>query len=202
MRSINNIAALLLLLAACALSHAIAEEVVVENALVADVAVFMAGGKAPPADAPKNSESSPSQTNPSAPTGPMLYLTDGDYFAGALQPSAAKNVLRWLAQGAAEPFEFNVDSIRSAYFAAPEKRPAPDGDYYLELSDGDVLFGSIAAITKDVVELNSAQFGHLKIARSEVHRLTPAPAAASVYRGPNGLAEWTIDGPPVAKNQW
>src|SRR3954454_10167425 len=141
-------------------------------------------------------------TGPPPSSGPVLYLKDGDYFAGRLESSAVKNVLRWRAQGAAEPFEFTADSIRSAYFAPPQKRPAPDGEYYIELSDGDVLFGSIAAITNDNVEINSAQFGHLKIARGEVHRLTPALAAASVYRGPNGLEEWTIDGPPTAKNQW
>src|SRR4051794_10260541 len=141
-------------------------------------------------------------TGPPPSSGPVLYLKDGDYFAGSLESSSVKNVLRWQAQGAAEPFEFTADSIHSAYFAPPQKRPAPDGEYYIELSDGDVLFGSIAAITNEHVEINSAQFGHLKIARSEVHRLTPAPAAASVYRGPNGLEEWTIDGPPTAKNQW
>src|SRR3954447_6063524 len=95
------------------------------------------------------------QENPAPPpasSGPMLYLKDGDYFAGSLQPSTAKNVLRWQTQGAAEPFEFTVDSIRSAYFAPPQKRPAPNGEYYIELSDGDVLFGSIALIDKGQVE--------------------------------------------------
>src|SRR4051812_1220046 len=59
--------------------------------------------------------------SPPASSGPMLYLKDGYYFAGSLQPSTAKNVLRWQTQGAAEPFEFTVDSIRSAYFAPPQK---------------------------------------------------------------------------------
>ena len=135
------------------------------------------------------------ETPPVAPTsaGAMLYLNDGDYFSGRLRDCPTANTLRWQASGATGPFEFDARMIRSAYFAPPQKRPAPDGEYCIELSNGDVLYGSLAAITKDDFEIESAQFGHLKIARSEIHRLTPVASASFVYRGPNNLAEWTSD---------
>ena len=90
-----------------------------------------------------------------AAAGGMLYLNDGDYFSGRLRDCPAANILRWQASGATGPFEFNTDAIRSAYFAPPPKRPAPDGEYCIELSNGDVLYGSLTAITKDDFEIDS-----------------------------------------------
>lgn len=123
----------------------------------------------------------------------MLYLNDDDYFSGDLRDCPTANTIRWQARGTTQPFEFNADAIRSAYFAPPQKRPAPDGEYCFELSDGDVLYGSLAAITKDNFEINSTQFGHLKIDRAVIHRLAPVASAQFAYRGPNSLAEWTSD---------
>jgi thiol-disulfide isomerase/thioredoxin len=127
------------------------------------------------------------------PVDAMLYLNDGDYFSGRLRDCQEANVLRWQANGATQSFEFGADAIRSAYFAPPEKRPAPTGEYCFELSDGDVLYGTLTAITKDDFEIDSGPFGHPKIARAEVRRLLAADSETFVYRGPNGLAEWTSD---------
>jgi thiol-disulfide isomerase/thioredoxin len=124
---------------------------------------------------------------------PVLYLNGGDYFRGRLGDAAKPNVLRWQADGAAQPFEFSPQAVHSAYFVPPQKRPAAEGDYCLELSDGDILFGSLKAITNDQIEVASSQFGNLKIARAEVHSLTPAASAAFVYRGPNGIGEWSSE---------
>src|SRR6476660_9417052 len=123
--------------------------------------------------------------------GSMLYLNDDDYFSGVLRDCPTANTLRWQARGATQPFEFGIDAIRAAYFAPPQDRPVPDGEYCFELSDGDMLYGSLVAMTKDEIEINSVQFGQLKIARAEIQRLSRVSSAAFVYRGPNSLAEWT-----------
>src|SRR5215213_837059 len=125
--------------------------------------------------------------------GSMLYLNDDDYFSGELRDCPIANTVRWQARGTTQPFEFSTDAIRSAYFAPPQKRPAPDGEFCFELSDGDVLYGSLAAITKDNFEINSSQFGNLKVARALIHRLAPVAAAQFEYRGPNSLAEWNSE---------
>lgn len=125
--------------------------------------------------------------------GSMLYLNDDDYFSGVLRDCPTANTLRWQARGATQPFEFGIDAIRAAYFAPPQNRPAPDGEYCFELTNGDVMYGSLAAITKDDVEINSTQFGPLKIARAEIQRLAPVSSNAFAYRGPNSLVEWTSD---------
>src|SRR5256885_4401180 len=74
------------------------------------------------------------QNGSADPAGSMLYLKDGDYFAGRLRDCPTANPLRWQASGATQPFEFAAETVRSAYFAPPSKRPAPEGEYRLELS--------------------------------------------------------------------
>src|SRR3954453_24227658 len=86
--------------------------------------------------------------------GSMLYLNDDDYFNGTLRDSSTANTVRWQARGATQPFEFGADAVRAAYFAPPANRPAPEGEYRIELSEGDVLFGSLAAVTKDALEID------------------------------------------------
>jgi thiol-disulfide isomerase/thioredoxin len=129
---------------------------------------------------------------------PTLYLYDGDFFGGSLRDCPTPNVIRWLADGAAQPFEFGSEAIRAAYFASPKERPAPEGEYCFELSDGDVLYGSLAGITADQIQVQSAQFGRLQIARPEVLRITSCKSETFEYKGPNGLAEWKLG----AENQW
>src|SRR5262245_54171511 len=85
--------------------------------------------------------------------GSVLYLNDDDYFSGVPRDCPAANTLRWQARGATQPFEFGVDAIRAAYFAPPQHRPVPDGELCFELSDGDVLYGSLVAMTKDETEI-------------------------------------------------
>src|ERR1043165_4381993 len=103
----------------------------------------------------------------------ILNMIDGDFYTGALQNCSTTNVIRWQTRGVAQPFDFPADSIRTAYFAAPGKRPAPEGDYCCELTDGDLFFGSLIGITPKLVEIDSAQFGRIRIARTEVRRLSP-----------------------------
>ena len=128
----------------------------------------------------------------------MLYLSDGDYFRGQIADSATENAIRWQTPDAVEPFEFTSDAIHGAYFASSGERPAPVGEYYFELTDGDILYASLAGISADQFEVDSAQFGHLQIKRDEVRRFTAMKASAFEYRGPNGVEEWTSDD----KTQW
>ena len=171
-----------------------AAEIVHSGVNVQGAAVVVAiDGKVNSAPATKGSQEAGRPESAIGPAVSMLYLNDGDYFSGSVRDCSTANALRWQALGATQPFEFTADSIRSAYFAPPAKPPSPDGDYSIELSDGDVLYGSLSAITKDALEIDSTRLGHLKIARSEIHRLTPVASASVTYRGPNGLADWTSD---------
>src|SRR5262249_32015551 len=134
-------------------------------ALGNEIAVFMAAPAAqPPPAQPQTPTAQPEKPKPPRPhpTLPMLHLTTADYFPGTLPHNPNPNTIRWQAIGATEPFEFGPDSVRSAYFAPPAVRPLPKGEYCIELTEGDILCGSLVAITKDEYEIDSAQFGHLK----------------------------------------
>ena len=103
--------------------------------------------------------------SPASSAASMLYLGDGDYFRGSLAECPTLNTICWQARGTARPFEFDADAIRAAYFDSTGERPAPNGEYCVELSDGDVLFASLTGITPEHVEVESAQFGRVRIAR-------------------------------------
>lgn len=121
----------------------------------------------------------------------MLYLRDGDFLAGRLTDCDEANIVRWQMQGATQPFDFPADAFGSAFFPPPPVAAAPDGDYSFELSDGDLLFGSLVSITPEQLEIQSSRLGRLHIARGELRRMTRrSDASADEYRGPNGLGEW------------
>jgi thiol-disulfide isomerase/thioredoxin len=164
-------------------------------ALADDIAVFIAApaAQAQPAQPAAPSGKPDAEKRRLDPNLSMLYLSDEDYFAGKLCDNPHPNTIRWQAYGATEAFEFGPEAVRSAYFAPPAVRPVPKGEYCIELTQGDILCGSLTAITKDAYEIDSSEFGHLKIARAEVQRLTPIASNAFTYRGPNNLVEWTSD---------
>ena len=131
----------------------------------------------------------------SPPAGSMLYLRDGDYFNGAIEDCDTPNVVRWRVPGIAAPLEFPAEPFRAAYFAASNEHPAPAGEYCFELSDGDLLYGSLTAVTPNGLEIEAAPFGRLHVARSAIRRFTSwVGNSTTEYRGPNGLAEWRQSG--------
>ncbi len=93
-----------------------ADVIVIRAAAAVQIAPAAAAAPAAPATPPP---AAPTAKN-AAPVGSsILYLNDGDNYAGVIENSATANVLRWQATGATEPFEFGVSAIRSAYFAPP-----------------------------------------------------------------------------------
>ena len=77
--------------------------------------------------------------------------------------------------------------------------PANDSEFVVELTDGDLLFGSLVNVTPEEFVIGTTGFGQLQIGRSEIRRITSAGDAGGLeYRGPNGLADWTVSTP----QQW
>lgn len=121
----------------------------------------------------------------------MLYLRDGDFLAGRLLDCDEPDVIRWQMQGATRPFDFRAAALRAIYFPSPVAAPANNCDYMVELTDGDLLFGSLVGVAPEEFEFDSPGLGRLHVERTAIRRITPANDATSVaYRGPNGLADW------------
>jgi thiol-disulfide isomerase/thioredoxin len=121
----------------------------------------------------------------------VLYLTDGDFFAGTLEDSNASGVISWQSGGAALPFQFPVAAIRAAFFPSPAQPAPAEADYCFELSDGDRLFGSLVSLSPEMLKVESVRFGRLHLQRSNIRRVLPwQGSSAWEYSGPNGLADW------------
>jgi thiol-disulfide isomerase/thioredoxin len=122
---------------------------------------------------------------------PVLHLNNGDFATGNLGDCDDPAVLRWQCAAATEPFDFFLSSVSGVYFPAQKGTVKAGGDFCVELAGGDLLFGSIAAITSKEVVLNSPRLGTLHIDRKNVLRLVrQKDATEMVYAGPHGLSDW------------
>ena len=100
-----------------------------------------------------------------SPLGSMLYLNDDDYFSGTLRDCTTPNTLRWQARG--RPSRSNLAPTQFAPLTLPRpKTAAPEGEYSLELSEATCCSAPWPR-SQGRFEIDSAQFGHLKIARAE-----------------------------------
>jgi thiol-disulfide isomerase/thioredoxin len=125
----------------------------------------------------------------------VLYLRGGDFFAGRLEDCDKTNTVRWRALGATQPFEFPAGAIRTAYLPTSPSPPTPVDSYRFELSNGDVLSGTLLGISAEWVDIQSAELGALQLSRSEILRvITLGAASSSDYRGLNGIAAWHTSG--------
>jgi len=129
-----------------------------------------------------------------------LYLADGDYFVGELADSDSPDVVSWKSRGASAPYQFPVTALRSIFFPSLEPAKPAEADFCFELSDGDLLFGSLVNITPEIVEIDTQQFGRLHVRRAQIRRIVPwQGAVAWDYSGPGSLADWDHE---PEKNGW
>ena len=77
-------------------------------------------------------------------------------------------------------------------FEAHGQRPHPHSAWCLELEGGDVIYGNLVGLSKELVQFDSPGLGLLHIKRSAIQRLMHSRDNSDlVYSGPNGLLEWS-----------
>lgn len=133
--------------------------------------------------------------DPPAPA--VLHLADAGRLPGELVASDDPGVWRWRSPAFARPLDFPLAAVRSVEYAVPPAAPRPAGEYSVELAGGDVVYGDLAAITDDVVELAGTAAGRLRLRRDQVRRYSRWNGNGTVYVGPTGLTGWTR-----ADGQW
>jgi peroxiredoxin len=130
----------------------------------------------------------------------VLHLANGGFVGGVLLSSESSEFLRWQSPKFVKPFEFATSCVTAVHYPVPATPPKPVGEYCLELSGGDVLFGDLLQLTGNVAELKTARFGTLAIERDQIRRLYRWSGGGDlIHLGPNGLAGWTESGD---KKQW
>ena len=135
--------------------------------------------------------------DPTAPA--VLHLTDGGRLPGAPRGSADPAVWRWESPAFTRPLDFPVGVVAGVHYAVPPVPPRPPGEYCVELTGGDVVYGDLAAVTDDEVGLSGTPVGRLRLRREDVRRIYRWKGNDTVYFGPNGLTGWAD---PAKVPQW
>ena len=131
---------------------------------------------------------------------PVLHLANGDFAAGQLLDCADPKTIRWQNPAFTKAIDFKLQSASGIHFPVPNAGGKPAGDFGVELLGGDMLYGSLAALTKDTLALDVPQLGLVHIERDQVCRLERRRESSEfVYFGPNGLQNWTQ---PDNQKQW
>lgn len=125
----------------------------------------------------------------------VLHLSNQDRVFGRLLDSAATDRLFWQSPVFTRPFEFDLAAVGSIQFPLPKQLPNPEGESFIELVGGDLLFGALLSVEGDVALLDITGVGPLHIDRSAIVRLSRWTGGGGlIFLGPTGLAGWTVAG--------
>ena len=122
----------------------------------------------------------------------VLHLNNGGFVSGDLCDSNDPSILRWQGPLFVAPFDFRLKGVDAVYFPTPAELPKPVGEYCFELTGGDMLFGSLLELNAEEAELDVPLAGRLHVRRDCIRQFSRwKDGAGLVYRGPNGLDDWT-----------
>lgn len=138
-------------------------------------------------------ESAPSQT--------ILHLSNDGFLPGQLLDSDQADVLRWQSRLFTKPFEFPLRGVSTAQFPVVLPRPKPAGEYCIELSGGDVLYGDILEFSESSLLIKAADAGTIHVSRTNVQRIYRWKETSLIYLGPSGLDGWDFAMPGVATGE-
>ena len=127
-----------------------------------------------------------------AATRPTIHLSSGGYASGEICDSKDPGVVRWRVPSFVAPFDFSLKEVDAVYYPVPPDLPKAAGEYCFELKGGDVLFGSLLEWNAAEVVLDVPPGGPLHVERNRIRQFQHWRNGVDVvYRGPNGLGDWT-----------
>lgn len=136
-----------------------------------------------------------------SPAQPILHLPDDSFLPGNLLDSEQPDVLRWQSPSFTQPFEFPLNAVSTAEFPVVLPRPKPDGEYCIELTGGDVLYGNIVEFSESSLQILAANVGAIQIKRANVQRIYRWKETSLIYLGPAGLDGWNFAMPGVPSGE-
>ena len=132
-----------------------------------------------------------------------LLMRNGDYYSGEFVAGAETNVLRWQTDVASQPFDFSPHNVAVVHFPHDSSLRQAGEDLCVELTGGDMIYGQLAGLTAEQLEIATSRFGTITIDTSHVLRISRHDAAAGVdFVGPNGMDGWELIkvSQPTARN--
>lgn len=133
----------------------------------------------------------------SAPSRPILHLSNDGFILGRLLDSDQADVLRWQSRLFTKPFEFPISGVSTAQFPVVLPRPKPAGEYCFELTGGDVLYGEILEFSESSLLIKAADAGTVHVSRKNVQRIYRWKETSLIYLGPSGLDGWNFTMPGI-----
>lgn len=133
----------------------------------------------------------------SAPSRPILHLSNDGFLPGRLLDSDKVDVLRWQSRLFTKPFEFPLSGVSTAQFPVVLPRPKPAGEYCFELTGGDVLYGEIIEFSESSLLIKAANTGTIHVSRTNVQRIYRWKETSLIYLGPSGLDGWGFAMPGI-----
>lgn len=133
-----------------------------------------------------------------SPSQPILHLANESFLPGQLLDSDQPDVLRWRSRLFTKPFEFPLNGISTAQFPVVLPRPKPSGEYCIELSGGDVIYGDIIELSEVSLRVQASKAGSIHVKRANVQRIYRWKETALIYLGPSGLDDWDMEMPGIS----
>ena len=127
----------------------------------------------------------------------IVYFANGDQLPGTLADGEGARGLGWRNSSFTGPFSFEIGALDVVRFPHAPGQFADNSHYRLELSDGDVVYGTLVSLDRDELMVDARHGGRMRLRRSAVRRLDRRGGnSALIYLGPNGVAEWRVSGGP------
>ena len=161
-----------------------------------------------PQDSDLNAEASSNRAEKNRRLG-ELELINGNRLVGSIDPTATQGFLAWQSPEFLSPFDFRLESVRSVKFPIREDVAKSQGDFAIELVNGDTIQGDVLEWSPESV-LIEASFGELRVqtsALSRIYRVEDNPTL--VFAGLDGLralvpdqnSPWQEDGNDLLTDQ-
>ncbi len=120
----------------------------------------------------------------------IVRFANGDQLSGSVESLTTERLV-WKSPILEGPTTLRLDRILDV--TLPGETPDFDAGHEatLSLTNGDTIRGQLASVTDDRIELDTWFAGRLEFRRVMVRSLEISERPKLLYRGPNGVAEWS-----------
>ena len=123
----------------------------------------------------------------------VVHFFNGDQLTGEVL-ALSGDKLSWKSQILETPYEFKLSQIVDLSMPAREiveGTPKASHKATLEMTNGDVIEGSLSGLSDNEIKLVTPFAGELTFRRVNVSSVSISRASDYFYRGPNSMEEWT-----------